>query len=137
MNDYTEKENKIIKQCNEGPFHTMIVSLTKEEFNILVDKLIKDNSEIFPSLVAIYPSYNRNKIIDYYIDKGNIDLLLGFLDYCNDFESVDNLLDQKYIVDKLIQKNDKIFISNILNSNNIYFLTDKNEKERLINFILN
>lgn len=135
MNNYTEKENKIIRQCNEGPFHKLEIDLTKEEFDNLVDKLIDDNSDIFPALVSIYCDYNRNKIIDYYIDKGNVDMLLGFLDYCNDFETLDNILDQKYIVDKLIQKDDKQLISDILKSNDIYFLTDINEKERLVNFI--
>lgn len=135
MSNYTEKETKIIKQCNVGPFHTLVTDISNKEFNDLVDKLISDNSDIFPTLVAIYPSYNRNKIIDYYIDKGNIDMLLGFLDYCYDFEVKDNILDQRYIVDKLIQKNDKQLISDILKSNDAYFLTNNIEKEKLINFI--
>ena len=135
MSNYTEKEKNIIKQCNEGPFHTLINELTKEEFDSLVDKLITDNSTIFASLVAIYRDYNRNKIIDYYIDKGDVDLLLGFLDYCNDFATEDNELDQKYVVDKLLQKNNKGFIKKILESNCLYFLTDKKEKERLITFV--
>ena len=135
MSNYTEKEKNIIKQCNEGPFHTLINELTNEEFDSLVDKLITDNSTIFASLVAIYRDYNRNKIIDYYIDKGDADLLLGFLDYCNDFATEDNELDQKYVVDKLLQKNNKGFIKKILESNYLYFLTDKKEKERLITFV--
>lgn len=136
MNNYTDKEKEIIKQCNEGPFHTLITKITNEEFDILVDKLIKDDdSYTLTSLITIYLDYNRNKIIDYFINKKDIDLLLGFLDYCNDFNTKDNELDQKYIVDKLLNINDKQFIKDILESNNIYFLTDNKQKERLLNFI--
>ena len=135
MSNYTEKEKKIIKQCSEGPFHTLVTELTKEEFDTLVDKLVADNSTIFASLVAIYRNYNRNKIIDYYIDRGDVDLLLGFLDYCNDFSTLNNQLDQKYVVDKLLEKNDKKFIKDILESNSIYFLTNTEEKNRLLGFI--
>lgn len=133
---YTYKEECIIKQCNEGPFHTLVTELTLEEFDNFVNKLIfNGKDDIFPSLVAIYTNYNRNKIIDYFINKGDESLLLSFLDYCNDFQSSNNELNQKYIVDKLIEKNDKVFIENILKGNNIYFLTDKNEKDRLLKFI--
>jgi len=134
--DYTYKEESIIRQCKEGPFYTLITELTNKEFDNFVDKLIKsDDYDIFPSLVAIYTDYNRNKIIDYFIIKGDCSLLLSFLDYCNDFQSSNNELSQKYIVDKLIEKNDKEFIKNILDSNYIYFLTDKVEKDRLVNFV--
>ena len=63
MSNYTDKEKKIINQCNNGPFHTLVTDLTNEEFDNLVAKLISDNSLIFPSLVAIYRTYNVNKII--------------------------------------------------------------------------
>lgn len=136
MNNYNDKEKIIIKQCNEGPFHTLVTELSNNEFDILVDKLIKDDdSYTLTSLIAIYWNYNRNKIIDYFINKGNLDSLLGFLDYCNDFDTPNNRLDQKYVVDKLIEKNDKKFIKDLLESNSIYFLTDNKEKERLITFI--
>lgn len=136
MNDYTDKEKTIIKQCNEGPFHTLITKITNDEFDDLVVKLIDDDdSYTLTSLVSIYLDYNRNKIIDYFIDKGNVELLLGFLDYCNDFNSPNNRLDQKYVVDKLLKKNDKKFIKDILESRSIYFLTNLKEKEKLINFV--
>ena len=136
MENYTDKEKKIIKQCNEGPFHTLITKLTSDEFDELVIKLIKDDdSYTLTSLASIYWNYNRNKIVDYYIGKGNLELLLGFLDYCNDFSTPSNQLDQKYIVDKLIKKNDKKFIKDILVSNCIYFLTNTEEKNRLLSFI--
>ena len=57
------------------------------------------------------------------------------MDYCNDFSTQNNILDQKYVVDKLLKKNDKKFIKDILESGCIYFLTDIEEKERLLNFI--
>ena len=132
---YTDKELKIIKQCNEGPFHIIVTPLTNHEFDILIDKLIEDDSDIFASLVSIYTSYNRNKIIDYLIKKGDVELLLGFLDYCNDFNEPNNLLDEKYIVDKMLEKNDVNFIKEILDDGTLYFLTNNNEKERLKNFI--
>ena len=136
MSNYNYKEKKIIKQCNEGPYHTLITKLTVDEFNNLVAKLIKDDAaDTLITLIAVYWDYNRNKIIDYFIDKGDIELLLGFLDYCNDFSTQNNILDQKYVVDKLLKKNDKKFIKDILESGCIYFLTDIEEKERLLNFI--
>lgn len=76
MNNYTDKEKKIIKQCNEGPFHTLITKLANDEFDNLVIKLINDDdSYTLTNLVCIYKDYNRNKIIDYLIYKGDIDLL--------------------------------------------------------------
>ena len=136
MSNYTNKEKKIIKQCNEGTFHTLITKLSNDEFDDLVLKLVNDdNSYTLTSLVSIYWDYNRNKIIDYFIDKGDIELLLGFLDYCNDFSTLNNQLDQKYVVDKLLEKNDKNFIKDILESNSIYFLTNTKKKNRLLGFI--
>ena len=136
MQNYSSKEMSIIKQCNEGPFHTLITNITNEEFNELVTKLIKDdNYKVLPSLIAIYTDYNRNQIIDYFINKKDVDLLLGFLDYCNDFSTINNELNQKEIVDKLLKTNDKELIKNIMNSNSLYFLTDNKEKERLINYL--
>ena len=136
MSNYTDKVKKIIKQCNEGPFHTLITKLSNDEFDDLVLKLVNDdNSYTLTSLVSIYWDYNRNKIIDYYIHKGDVELLLGFLDCCNDFSTPNNQLDQKYVVDKLLEKNDKKFIKDILESNSIYFLTNKEEKDRLLGFI--
>ena len=68
MSNYTNKEKEIIRQCNEGPFHTLIIKITIEEFNDLVAKLINDDEAYtLTSLVAIYWDYNRNKIIDYFI----------------------------------------------------------------------
>jgi len=136
MTNYTNKEKSIIKQCHEGPFHTLVTKITKDEFDNLVAKLIKDDdSDTLITLVAIYWDYNRSKIIDYFIYKGDLELLLAFLDYCNDFSTQNNELDQKYVVDKLLSKGDKKFVKDFLDSNYIYFLRDKKEKERLIEYI--
>ena len=136
MSNYTNKEKEIIRQCNEGPFHTLIIKITIEEFNDLVAKLIDDDEAYtLTSLVSIYWDYNRNKIIDYFVDKGDVELLLGFLDYCNDFSTQTNQLDQKYIVDKLLNKKNKKLIKDILNNNSIYFFTDIKEKEKLIKYV--
>ena len=136
MSNYTDKEKKIIKQCNEGPFHTLITELSNDEFDDLVSKLINDgDSYTLTSLVSIYWDYNRKKIIDYFIYKGNVEDLIGFLDYCNDFATQNNQLDQKYVVNKLLEKNDKKFIKDILDSDWLYFLTDMEQKNRLLSFI--
>ena len=132
--NYTEKEKTIIKQCMEGPFHTLVTELSIDEYDDLVEKLIADDRvDIMPCLVSIYWDYNRNKMIEYFIEKGDVDLLLGFLDYCNDFHTDNNAIDQKFVVDKLLSKNDKEFIKEILESNYLYFLIDK--KERLIEYV--
>ena len=136
MSDYTSKEIKIVNQCHNGPFYTLITKLTNDEFDRLSSKLIKDDDHYaLVYLVSIYCDYNRNKIIDYFIDKGDVDLLLGFLDYCYDFTGYKNELDQKYIIDGILEKNDKDFVNEILESNFLYFLTDKREKQRLIDFV--
>ena len=135
MNNYTVKEKAIIKQCHEGPYYKVVTEITNNEFNDLVDKLINDDDVlVLINLVSIYWDYNRNKIIDYFIDKKDVDLLLNLLDYCNDFQTSKNELDQRYIVDRLLEKNDKKLIKKRLESNNTYFLTDIKEKEKLINF---
>ena len=136
MSKYNIKEKKIIKQCKEGPYHTLITNITNDEFNNLVDKLIKDDeSSILTSIIAIYIDYNRDKITNYFINKKDVNLLIGYLDYCNDFESPNNILNQRYIVDKLIDLNDKEYIKNIIDSNLLYYLTNIKEKERLNNYI--
>ena len=43
---------------------------------------------------------------------------------------------QKYIVDKLLEKNDKKYIQDILDTNLLFFLDDNKEKQRLIDFTL-
>ena len=62
--------------------------------------------------------------------------MIGFLDYCNDFSTQTNLLDQKFVVDKLLYKNDKKIIKDVLNNNSAYFLTDIDEKESLIKYVV-
>ena len=136
MIEYNDKEKKIIKQCNEGPFYTIVTELTQDEFDELVNKLMKeDQAKTLTILVSIYWDYNRNKIIDYFINKKDVEELLSFLDYCNDFSTEKNQLDQKYIVDKILETSDKKFIKEILESNNLYFLNDEKEKDRLLKYI--
>lgn len=136
MVEYNDKEKKIIKQCNEGPFYTIVTELTQDEFDELVNKLMKeDQAKTLTILVSIYWDYNRNKIIDYFINKKDVEELLSFLDYCNDFSTEKNQLDQKYIVDKILETSDKQFIKKILESNNLYFLNDESEKDRLLKYI--
>jgi hypothetical protein len=135
MSNYTEKEKRILEQCKNGPFYTVVTEITNAEFDDLVDKLIKDDdAHMLRLLVTIYWDYNRNKMIDYFIKKGDIDLLLGFLDCCYDFSTETNNLDQKYVVDKLIEKGDKKFVKDLIDSKWLFFLTDAKEKERLNDF---
>lgn len=136
MNGFTNKENIILKQCHEGPYHTIVTDLTNIEFNNLVKKLINnDDANTLITLTSIYWDYNRDTIIDYFIKKRNVELLLNFLDYCNDFQTPENELNQTYIINKLIETNDIEFIKEILKTDKLYFLTDKKEKERLIQLI--
>ena len=136
MNGFTNKENIILKQCQEGPYHTIVTDLTNIEFNNLVKKLINsDDANTLITLTSIYWDYNRDTIIDYFIKKRNVELLLNFLDYCNDFQTPENELNQTYIINKLIETNDIEFIKEILKNDKLYFLTDKKEKERLIQLI--
>ena len=133
MSNYTDKEKNIIIQCNNGPYHTLITELSNEEFDVLVDKLINDDdSNTLTSLVSIYLEYDRHKILDYFIDKGDIELLIGFLDYCNDFSTSKSELDQKHIVDRLIDKNDVNLIKEVLDN---YIFTNQKEKDRLLKML--
>ena len=129
---YTSKEEKILKQCDEGPVHTILYDITNDEFNLLVDKLIKDDdSHSLRSLVGIYWDYNRNRIIDYYLCKDDPDLLISFLDLCNDFSSKDNSLDQTYLVSKLLDKNDMNYLKQLIDNNLFYYIDSKKEQDIL------
>ena len=132
-NKYTEKEQLIINQYKSGPYHTKIVDLDEKEHLQFVNKLINDNDlycVIF--LTCIYINYNQKFLIDYFIKYKNVDILVDFLNACNDFW---NELDQKYIVDSILALKDQKYVNDLLNTKKLYFLTSENEKNRLKSFI--
>ena len=133
LNKYTEKEQLILNQYKNGPYYTMITKLTEKEHLQLVNKLINDNDlycVIF--LTCIYVNYNQKFLIDYFVKYQNVDLLVAFLDACNDFW---NDLDQKYIVDSILALKDKSYVKDLLNTKCLFFLTNENERKKLENFV--
>ena len=133
LNKYTEKEQLILNQYKNGPYYTMITKLTEKEHLQLVNKLINDNDlycVIF--LTCIYVNYNQKFLIDYFIKYQNVDLLVAFLDACNDFGSG---LDQKYIVDSILALKDKGYVKDLLNTKCLFFLTNEDERKKLEDFV--
>lgn len=136
MNEYTDKEKRILKQFSEGPFYTVVTDLSNKEFDNFVNKLIKDNnSSALTILVSIYWDYKRNKILDYFISKRDFENLINFLNCCDDFRTKNSELSETYIINKILETKDKDFVKKILESDSLYFLRDHNEKERLIKFV--
>ncbi len=71
-------------------------------------------------------------MIDYFIKYKDAVILTDFLDACNDFWEE---LDQKYIVDSILSLNDKNYVKDLLDTKSLYFLTNKNERQKLKDFI--
>lgn len=133
LNKYTKKEQLILEQYKNGPYHTMITKLTEREHLEFINKLININDLyciIF--LTCIYTNYNQKYLLDYFIKNKNAVILAVFLDACNDFWKE---LDQKYIVDSILALNDKNYVKDLLDTKSLYFLTDKNERQKLEDFI--
>lgn len=134
LNKYTEKEQLILEQYKNGPYHTLVTNLTENEHLQFVNKLISDqNLDCIIFLTAIYTEYNHKFLIDYFIKYKDACILASFLDYCNDFWKEE--LDQKYIVDSILALNDKKYVKDLLDTKWLFFLTDKNERKRLEDFI--
>lgn len=83
-------------------------------------------------LTCIYTNYNQNFLIDYFIKYKDASILADFLDACNDFWKE---LDQKYIVDSILALNDKKYVKDLLDTKWLFFLTNKNERKKLEDFI--
>ena len=133
-NKYTEKEQLVLNQYKNGPYHVMVTFLTEKEHLQFVKKLFRDNEfycVIF--LTCIYTNYNQKFLIDYFIEYKKADILVDFLNACHDFWK--ESLDLKYIVDSLLSLNDKNYIKNFLDSDSLYFLTNEEERNRLEDFI--
>lgn len=133
LNKYTEKEKLILNQYKNGPYYTLITNLTEKEHLQFVNKLISDNDlycVIF--LTCIYTNYNQKFLLDYFIKYKDAVILADFLDACNDFWKD---LNQKYIVDSILALNDKNYVKNLLDTKWLYFLTNKNERKKLEDFI--
>lgn len=134
LDKYTKKEKLILNQYKNGPYHTMITNLTEKEHLQFVNKLIDDNDlycVIF--LTSIYTNYNQKFLIDYFIKCDDIDMLVNFLNTCNDFW---NALDQKYIVDSILKLKNKNYVKKLLNTKCLYFLTNEGERKKLGDFII-
>lgn len=134
LDKYTKKEKLILNQYKNGPYHTMITNLTEKEHLQFVNKLIDDNDlycVIF--LTSIYTNYNQKFLIDYFIKCDDIDMLVNFLNTCNDFW---NALDQKYIVDSILKLKNKNYVKKLLNTKCLYFLTNEGERKKLEDFII-
>lgn len=134
LDKYTKKEKLILNQYKSGPYHTMITNLTEKEHLQFVNKLIDDKDlccVIF--LTSIYTNYNQKFLIDYFIKCDDIDMLVNFLNTCNDFW---NALDQKYIVDSILKLQNKNYVKKLLNTKCLYFLTNEVERKKLEDFII-
>lgn len=134
LDKYTKKEKLILNQYKNGPYHTMITNLTEKEHSQFVNKLIDDNDlycVIF--LTSIYTNYNQKFLVDYFIKSDDIDMLVKFLNTCNDFW---NALDQKYIVDSILKLKNKNYVKKLLNTKCLYFLTNEGERKKLEDFII-
>lgn len=134
LDKYTKKEKLILNQYKNGPYHTMITNLTEKEHLQFVNKLIDDNDlycVIF--LTSIYTNYNQKFLIDYFIKCDDIDMLVNFLNTCNDFW---NALAQKYIVDSILKLKNKNYVKKLLNTKCLYFLTNEGERKKLEDFII-
>lgn len=133
LNKYTEKEQLILEQYKNGPYYTLITNLTEAEHLQFVNKLLADNNiycVIF--LTCIYTKYNQKFLIDYFIKYKDAIILTDFLNACNDFWE---RIDQKYIVDSILALNDKKYVKDLLDTKSLYFLTNKNERKKLEEFI--
>lgn len=136
MNEYTDKEKRILKQLSDGPFYTVVTELSNKEFDNFVNKLINDDKrDALLFLVTTYWDYKRNKILDYFISKRDFENLINFLNCCDDFRTKNSELSETYIINKILETKDKDFVKKILESDSLYFLRDHNEKERLIKFV--
>lgn len=136
MNEYTDKEKRILMQLSDGPFYTVVTDLSNKEYDNFVNKLINDDkSDALLFLVTTYWDYKRNKILDYFISKRDFENLINFLNCCDDFRTKNSELSETYIINRILETKDKDFVKKILESDSLYFLRDHNEKERLIKFV--
>lgn len=134
LNKYTEKEQLILDQYENGPYHIMVTFLTEKEHLQFVNKLLRDNDfDCVIFLTCIYINYNQKFLIDFFVKYKNADILVDFLNACYDFWK--EPLDLKYIVDSLLSLNDKIYIRDFLASDSLYFFTNKEERKRLETFV--
>lgn len=105
----TEEERNLISDLNNQGIIDNPILITQDRFDFILDELIKDDLRgLMWRLCATYPNYNYNKAVKYFIDKKDswyIEELVCF---------VNGELDQEYLVDKMIETNDKDFIKDSL-----------------------
>ncbi len=106
-------ENSLEKEIIEKLKNEMILDnppvINQIQFDLLVDKLIKnDEKELMWRLCGSYNGYNFNKVIEYFIkekDSYYLEKLVCF---------TGGELDQKFMVEKMLETQDKLFIRNAL-----------------------
>lgn len=134
MNNLTEQEKNIIEGLRTSLVLDNPPDITQERFDLIIDELIKnDKRELMWRLCGTFNGYNYNKVIDYFIkvrDSYYIEELVSFT--CGD-------LDQEYLVNKMIETNDKIFIRDSLEEcgDSMQYSIDDEYLEKLLDFIKN
>ena len=134
MNNLKEQEKNII----EGLRTLLVVDdqpdITQERFDLIVDELIKnDERELMWRLCGAFNGYNYNKVIDYFIKvraSYYVEELVCFT--CGE-------LDQEYLVNKMIETNDKEFIKEALEEcgKSMQYSMKDECLEKLLDFIKN
>lgn len=110
MNSLNEIEKKLILDLKEKGLIDRPPLIEQERFDIIVENLINDDCrELMFRLCVSYPNYNYNKVIDYYIKKRDSWYIEEFV------SAIGGVLNQEYLVQKMIETNDKVFIRNSLN----------------------
>ena len=134
MDNLTEQEKNVIEGLKTLLVFDNPPNITQDRFNLIVDELIKnDERELMWRLCGTFEGYNYNKVIDYFIkvrDSYYIEELVCFT--CGE-------LDQEYLVNKMIETNDKVFIKNSLEEcgNSMQYSMKDDCLEKLLEFIKN
>lgn len=134
MDNLTEQEKNMIEGLKTLLIFDNPPNITQDRFNLIVDELIKnDERELMWRLCGTFEGYNYNKVIDYFIkvrDSYYIEELVCFT--CGE-------LDQEYLVNKMIETNDKVFIKESLEEcgNSMQYSMKDECLEKLLEFIKN
>lgn len=132
MAKLNKEEQEIVDKLHECLGFSNPPKITQERFDAIVEELIKkDKRETMWRLCGIYIGYNFNKVIDYYIEKKDsyyVEELVCF---------VDGELDQEYLVNKMIETNDKEFVKACLElyGETMQYCMDNEWIEKLLNFV--
>lgn len=132
MNNLTEEEKNIIEGLRTSLILYNPPVIAQERFDLIVGELIKnDKRELMWRLCGTFNGYNYNKVIDYFInvrDSYYVEELVSF---------TRGDLDQEYLVNKMIETNDKTFIRDSLEEcgDSMQSFMKAEYLEKLLNFI--